>query len=69
MEGYMSKSAGEKRKVIDCRLSPSENNCSLTISGREDEVLAVALRHAIQEHGHQDSPELRQQLRQVLKDE
>ena len=64
----MSK-AGQKRKVIDCRLYPSEKNCSLTISGTEEEVLSVAVRHAVQEHGHKDSPELRQQLKGLLKDE
>jgi hypothetical protein len=65
----MSKSAKPKRKVIDCRLYPSEKNCSLTISGAEEEVLTVAVRHAVQEHGHKDSPELRQQLKGLLKDE
>jgi hypothetical protein len=65
----MSKSAEPKRKVIDCRLFPSEKNCSLAISGTEEEVLSVAVRHAVQEHGHQDSPELRQQLRSLLKDQ
>jgi hypothetical protein len=65
----MSKSAESKRKVIDCRLYPSEKNCSLAISGTEEEVLSVAVRHAVQEHGHQDSPELRQQLRSLLKDQ
>ena len=65
----MSKSGGQGRKVIDCRLYPSEKNCSLKISGTEEEVLNVAVRHAVQEHGHQNSPELRQQLKGMLKDE
>ncbi|PYS40474.1 MAG: DUF1059 domain-containing protein [Acidobacteria bacterium] len=65
----MSQRIQEKRKVIDCRLFPSEKNCSLAISGTEQEVLTVAVRHAVQEHGHQDSPELRQQLKTLLKDE
>ena len=64
----MSKPA-QKRKVIDCRLYPSEKNCTLTISGTEEEVLNVAVRHAVQEHGHQNSPELRQELKGLLKDE
>jgi len=58
-----------KRKVIDCRLYPSEKNCSLAITGTEEEVLLVATRHAVQEHGHKDTPELRQQLKALLKDE
>ena len=36
------------RKVIDCRLFPSESNCSLTIAGAEEEVLKVAVRHAVE---------------------
>jgi predicted small metal-binding protein len=65
----MSKSGGQKRKVIDCRMYPSEKNCSLKISGTEEEVLNIAVRHAVQEHGHQDSQELRQQLKEMLKEE
>src|SRR5207247_9470407 len=38
----MSKPAN-KRKVIDCRLYPSEKNCSLAISGTEEEVLLTTL--------------------------
>jgi hypothetical protein len=68
-EDDMSKPAGQNRKVIDCRLYPSEKNCSLTISGTEEEVLTVAVRHAVQEHGHTDSPELRQQLKTLLQDQ
>ena len=58
----------ERRKIMDCRLYPSEKNCSLAISGTEQEVLTVAVRHAVQEHGHQDTPELRQELKALLKD-
>ena len=65
----MSEHSARKRKVIDCRLFPSEKNCSLAISGTEEEVLTVAVRHAVQEHGHKDTPELRQQLKGLLKDE
>ena len=65
----MSKPVEQKRKVIDCRLYPSEKNCSLAISGTEDEVLAVAIRHAVNEHGHEDTAELRQQVKALLKDE
>ncbi len=61
--------AENKRKIIDCPLYPSANNCSLTIAGSEKEVLRVAERHAVEEHGHQATPELRNQLRSLLKDE
>jgi Protein of unknown function (DUF1059) len=57
------------RKMIDCRRMPSERNCSVTIVGTEDEVLTLAVRHAVEEHGHRDTPELREQLRQNLIDE
>jgi predicted small metal-binding protein len=57
------------RKVIDCRLHPSANHCSLTIAGTEEEVLKMAVRHAVEEHGHQNTPELREQLRGMLKNE
>lgn len=63
-----SKSA-RARKVADCRLFPSEKNCSLTIAGTEDEVLEVAVHHAVTSHGHKNTPELRSQLRAMLKDE
>ena len=61
--------ANEKRKVADCRTMPSEKNCTLTISGSEAEVTNVATRHAVEEHGHKDSPELRAQIGKMLKDE
>jgi hypothetical protein len=57
-----------KRKVIDCRQFPSEKNCTLAISGTEEEVLAVAERHAVEEHGHPKTPQLREEIRALLKD-
>ncbi|RFU39592.1 DUF1059 domain-containing protein [Actinomadura logoneensis] len=57
------------RKVADCRDFPSETNCTLAISGEEDEVVRAAAEHAASVHGHTDSPELREQIRGTLKDE
>ncbi len=57
------------RKSIDCRNYPSEKNCSLKISGTEEEVLDAAVEHAASVHGHKNSPELRQQIKSMLKDE
>jgi predicted small metal-binding protein len=57
------------RKSIDCRNHPSEKDCSLKISGREDEVLDAAVQHAVSAHGHKNSPELRAQIKSMLKDE
>ena len=58
-----------KRKSIDCRDYPSEKNCSLKISGTEGEVLDAAVQHAVSAHGHEGSPELRDQIKSMLKDE
>lgn len=57
------------RKVADCRDFPSESNCTLTISGQEEEVVRAAAEHAASVHGHTDTPELREQIRGTLKDE
>ena len=59
----------QQRKFIDCREYPSEKNCSLRISGTEDEVLDMAIQHATLSHGHENSGELREELRRLLKDE
>ena len=57
------------RKIIDCRSFPNETGCTLAISGKRGEVLKAALRHAVEEHGHKDTPELRSQLKNLLKEE
>ena len=57
------------RSYIDCREFPSENNCSLKISGMPDEVLLAASQHAVSSHGHKDGPELREMLRSGLREE
>jgi predicted small metal-binding protein len=56
------------RKSIDCRDHPSERNCSLKLSGTEEEVLDAAVQHAVSAHGHNNSPELRGQIKSMLKD-
>lgn len=58
----------EKRKVVDCRLYPSEKGCTLSIEGTEEEVLEAAIQHAVIAHGHTNSPELREQIRSLMKD-
>ena len=57
------------RKIADCRKYPSVNNCSLCISGTEEEVLDAAVAHAVASHGHQNTPELREEIRGGLEDE
>jgi Protein of unknown function (DUF1059) len=57
------------RKIADCRRFESENNCSLTIIGEEEEVLDAATAHAVAAHGHAEGPELREQVRMMLESE
>jgi hypothetical protein len=57
------------RKIADCRRFESDNNCTLTIIGEEDEVIDAAAAHAAAAHGHSDTPEMREQLRGMLEDE
>jgi Protein of unknown function (DUF1059) len=54
------------RRMADCRRWESESNCSLVIIGDEDEVVRAAAEHAASVHGHEDTPELREQLRAGL---
>jgi predicted small metal-binding protein len=61
--------AAESRKFIDCSEYPSEMNCTLKISGTEQEVVEAATLHASSVHGHEDTPEFREQLRGMLKDD
>jgi hypothetical protein len=56
-----------ERKSIDCREYPSEIGCTLRLEGAEEEVLDAAVNHAITKHGHSDDPELREQIRKLLK--
>jgi predicted small metal-binding protein len=58
-----------RRKVIDCRWFPTEKPCDIAMSGSEEEVLDVAVQHAVMSHGHKNTPELREQLRSMLRDE
>ena len=57
------------RTMIDCRTVPSDNNCTVVISGEEDEVLELAAAHAVAAHGHTDGPELRAGLREAMRGE
>lgn len=57
------------RKYVDCREFPSEANCTVAIAAdSEDELLEAAVQHAVAVHGHQDTPEFRQQLRASFKE-
>ena len=54
------------RRMADCRRWPSESNCSLVIIGEEDEVVRAAAEHAASVHGHEDTAEMRGQIRDFL---
>ena len=58
-----------ERVMADCRRFESEAGCTLTILGREDEVVRAATEHAVSVHGHEDTPELREQVKGMLEDE
>jgi DNA-binding NarL/FixJ family response regulator len=55
-------------KMIDCSRVSGDIGCTLTILGREDEVVEAATAHAIVRHGHQDSPRLRETIQAELED-
>ena len=57
------------RKFIDCRQFPSAMNCTIAISADSDaELLDAAVQHAVAVHSHQDTPELRAQIRSAMRD-
>ena len=57
------------RKTIDCRTLPSERTCTVQIVGEEDEVLELAVQHAVSVHRHADDEELRRELRAAMREE
>lgn len=65
----MGRALGGRRKRVSCGDYPSESGCTLTLSGREEEVVRAAVLHAVDAHGHEDTPELREWIRASLKDE
>jgi hypothetical protein len=58
-----------ERVYINCADFPSEQDCSLYISGTKDEVLAVAAKHAVEAHGHLQNDDLVPMLTKSLKPE
>lgn len=47
---------------------PSDSDCTLAISGEEEEVVRAATQHAIDVHGHEAGPELDSGIRGMLVD-
>jgi Protein of unknown function (DUF1059) len=58
-----------ERVMADCRRFESDSRCQLTIIGPADDVVEAAVQHAVASHGHQDTPEMREQLRSLLEPE
>jgi predicted small metal-binding protein len=57
------------RKFVDCREFPGEIKCSLAlIADSETELLEAAVLHAVNVHKHQDTPELRNELRNAIRE-
>ena len=57
------------RNVVACRETPSESNCRVAISeDSEEELIEVAVQHAVTVHGHKDKPEFRKMLKQAIKE-
>jgi predicted small metal-binding protein len=57
------------RKYVDCREIPSAINCTVAISAdNERELIEVAVQHAVRVHGHHDTAEFRQMLKQAIKE-
>ncbi|EHK83964.1 DUF1059 domain-containing protein [Saccharomonospora azurea] len=56
------------RKYVDCRETPSVSGCTLAMSGEEEELVRAAVQHAVDVHEHTDDEELREGVRQGLKD-
>ncbi len=58
------------RKYIDCREYPSQMNCTVSIfADNDEELLEAAVQHAVSVHGHEDTPDLREQLQKTFREE
>ena len=58
------------RKYIDCRESPDPGTkCTIAISAdSESELIEAAVQHGISVHGMEDSPELREELKTIIRE-
>lgn len=61
--------ASKRWAVIDCGKFPSKDNCKIKLTAPEDQVekiIDLAAYHACKGHEHQDSQELRNQIRSTI---
>ena len=55
--------------VANCGKFPSERGCKLVLMGPADQrqdLVDAAVAHAVKHHGHQDTPQLREELNKFL---
>lgn len=56
------------RVYIDCREFPTDMKCSVSMAAdTPQELLEVAVQHAVTVHGHEDSSELRNEIGKMFK--
>ena len=57
------------RRYLDCREHPDPNTkCTIALSAdSEQELIDAAVQHAVSTHKMQDSPELRSEIRKMIK--
>jgi predicted small metal-binding protein len=65
--GALQKGANVRKKIYRLPRVSQRAGCTLRLEGTEEEVLDAAVKHAIATHGHTDNPELREQIRTLLK--
>ena len=55
--------------VVDCSKQPNEKNCKIKMMAPEaqvEDVVDLAVDHAVKVHGHQNSPDLRQKIKAAV---
>ena len=55
------------RKYIDCREIPSDSKCTVAISADGEELIEVAVQHAVKVHGHQDTADFQQMSKHLAR--
>jgi len=56
-------------KVIDIRSFLAEEPCDFAIVGNEEQLLNIAVHHAVHDHGQRDTSALRDELRLLVREE
>ena len=56
-------------KLFKCNVFNPDVSCNFNCSGEENTVIENAVNHEVTEHGYEDSPQLREDIRKSLIDE